>query len=163
MTLSLFRLPAGLHVMKTVLCCALLLGACLYGCEADRALIPNTHDGRVPDVLTFNGRVDSSATRKFIVKLTWSFDSVRYGTDRQTANLRDWEVLRALGDTSAAFFQSRGRTFFPQFSDSSNEVQLNGRDSVVLYYRVIPAGFTVNNIQFIGKSTPPMLVIVRKW
>ncbi|MCX6138933.1 MAG: hypothetical protein NTV54_15755 [Ignavibacteriales bacterium] len=161
MTIIRFSRPFGVHSLCFLLVGLFLLGTFLFGCDSDRSLVPNTHEGRVPDVLAFSGKIDSSATKKYIVQLKWAFDSVRFGTNREVANLRDWEILRSIGDTS--FFQSRGRSFFPQFSDSSNEVQLSGKDSLVLFYKVIPAGFTVDKIQFIGKPSDPLLVIIRKW
>lgn len=133
------------------------------GCDEDRIVRPNTHDGRVPDVINFTYKIDTTAaTKKLAVRLTWNYDTVRYGTDREKANLRDWEVYRSFNDTASIFFQSRGRTFFPQFTDSSNEIRPGEREQVVIFYKVYPAGYTVNNIQFIGKPSEVLNVIIKK-
>ncbi len=130
------------------------------GCGPERGLIPNTHDGRVPDVIDFSAQLDSTQSHKRLITLTWAYDTVRYGTDREQANLRDWEVFRSFNDTS--FFQSRGRTFFPTFSDSSNEIQLGARDSVVVLYKVYPSGYTHDKIQFTGKPSDIVIVTIKK-
>jgi hypothetical protein len=129
------------------------------GCGPERGLIPRTHDGRVPDVINIAAMLDSTQSHKKLITLTWAYDSVRYGTDREAANLRDWEVFRSFNDTS--FFQSRGRTFFPTFSDSSNEIQPGARDSVVVLYKVYPSGYLHDNIQFTGKPSDIVTVIVK--
>lgn len=131
------------------------------GCEAERNIVPDVHTARVPEIIGITFTVDSSVTSKRkIVKIVWGYDSVRYGTDRLTANMRDWEIYRAVEDTS--LFTSRGKTFFPVWHDSSNDVQLGARDSVILFYKLFPNGYPVDNISFIGKPTDVRQVIIRK-
>lgn len=149
--------------MKSLLLFTSVLTLVLISCNDDRGLIPNTHDGRVPDVINLVYMVDSTViSKKLLVRLSWGYDSLRYGTDREKANLRDWEVYRSFNDTASVLFSSRGRTFFPQFIDSSNEIRPGNRDSVVLFFKVYPAGYTSDNIQFIGKPSDVINVIIRK-
>lgn len=132
------------------------------GCEPDRQLVPNSHDGKVPEVINFVAKVDSTPTRKMVIRLTWAYDTLKYPTDRDKANLKDWDVQRSVGDTT--FFQSRGRTLFPSFSDSSNEVQPLSKD-VVLYYRVDASGFTDfagRRVQYDGKPSDILEIIIKK-
>jgi hypothetical protein len=139
----------------------ILLIVLAAGCEAERNIVPDVHTARVPEIIGLSFTVDSSVTSKRkIVKIVWGYDSVRYGTDRLTANMRDWEIYRAVEDTS--LFTSRGKTFFPVWHDSSNDVQLGARDSVVLFYKLFPNGYPVDNISFIGKPTDVRQVIIRK-
>ncbi|KAB2923659.1 MAG: hypothetical protein F9K22_08325 [Bacteroidetes bacterium] len=136
----------------------LLLAA--WSCEADRAVVPNTHDGRVPDIIGLTYTVDTNNVGQKVVKLRWGYDSLKYGTDRLAANLRDWEIYRSATDTSQ--FTSRGKTFFPQFNDASNEVQPGGRDSIVIMYRIVPNGYLVDDVQFIGKPSDILQIVIRK-
>lgn len=139
--------------------CVLLV--LLAACDADRSIVPDSHTNRVPEIIGLTFQVDSSlATKRKIVKISWGYDSVRYGTDRLSANMRDWEIYRAVDDTS--LFTSRGKTFFPVWHDSSNDVQLGARDSVVLFYKLFPNGYPVDNISFIGKPSDVTQVIIRK-
>lgn len=144
--------------MKRIALILIVAALAAAGCEPDRQLVPNTHDGRVPDVINFTGHVDSVASRRY-VKLSWAYDTVRYSTDRERANLRDWEVFRSIADTS--YFQSRGRTFNPVYTDSSDQIQLSGRDSVIVFYKVYPAGYTIDNIQFIGKPSDILQFVIK--
>ncbi len=132
----------------------------LAGCEAERNLIPNAHDGRVPDILDLTYKVDTNASRQKVITLRWRYDSLKYGTDRIAANLRDWEIYRSANDT--AQFTSRGKTFFPIWVDSSPEVQPAGRDSVIIFYKIFPNGYPVDNIQFVGRPSEILRIIVRK-
>ena len=130
-------------------------------CEADRNIVPDTHTGRVPEIIGLSFTVDSSlATKRKIVKITWGYDSITYGTDRIKANMRDWEIYRAVEDTS--LFVSRGKTFFPVWHDSSNDVQLGARYSVILFYKLFPNGYPIDNISFTGKPSGIYQIIIKK-
>ncbi len=130
------------------------------GCDSERALIPDSHNNRVPEITNLSFKVDTNASSQKVVTITWGYDSVKYGTDRIQANLRDWEVYRSANDTLQ--FTPRGRPAFPIWVDSSPEVQPRGNDSVVIYYRIFPNGYVQNNIQFVGKPTPIIRIVVRK-
>jgi hypothetical protein len=133
----------------------------IAACEADRNIVPDTHTGRVPEIIGLSFTVDSSvATKRKIVKIVWGYDSIKYGTDRIKANMRDWEIYRAVEDTS--LFVSRGKTFFPAWQDSSNDVQLGARDSVILFYKLFPNGYPIDNISFTGKPSDIYQIIIRK-
>lgn len=146
------------NVLVFFFLCAMILFA---SCEAERNIVPDTHSTRVPDIIGLTFKVDSSAaTKRKIVKITWGYDSIQFGTERIKANMRDWEIYRAVDDTTLLI--SRGKTFFPVWSDSSNDVQLGARDSVVLYYKLFPNGYPVDNISFVGKPTSIKQIIIRK-
>ena len=133
----------------------------ILGCDTERSLVPNTHDGKVPDVVSFSARVDStSVTKKKIVRMTWGYDTARYGVDRKNANLLDWEVTVAKEDT--VIFESRGRTFVPSFIDSANDIQLGARESLIVFYKIFPTGYNIDHIQFIGRPSDPYKVVIRK-
>jgi hypothetical protein len=142
----------------------LLLLLCGAGCNEERILTPNTHDGRVPEVINFSARIDSSAAKpiKFIVWLNWSYDTLRYGVN---PNLKNWEVYRIIGyeDTLTVKFQLQKFVQVPTFGDSSVSIQPGNRDSVVILYRVIPVGnVDANNIQFTGKPSDIVRVSIKK-
>lgn len=136
----------------------------VIACNEDRVLTPNSHDGRVPDVVNFTARIDTSAVKptKFIVWLNWAYDSIRYSVN---PNLKNWEVYRIIGyeDTLDVKFQLQKFVQTPQFADSSIPIQPGNRDSVVILYRVIPIGnVDVNNIQFTGKPSDIVRVSIKK-
>lgn len=140
----------------------ILLTASWWGCEPDRRLIPDTYNGKVPEVINITIRIDTSATRKTVVRLAWAYDTVKYGPDREKANLKDWDVRRSVGDTT--FYQSRGRTLFPFFSDSSNEVQPASRD-VLVFYQINASGVTDvfgRTVQYDGKPSDVIEVVIKK-
>lgn len=138
----------------------IIFSMCLIGCDVERNVVPNAHDGTVPEIIGLTYIVDTNAVGQKVIRIRWGFDSLRYGTDRLKANLRDWEIYRSSTDTSQ--FTSRGKTFFPLWDDASPEVQPGGRDSVVIYYRIFPNGYLVDNIQFIGKPTDVLEIVVKK-
>lgn len=138
----------------------MILVVLFTGCDEERSIVPNTHDFKVPEIIGLTYSVDTNAVGQKVIHLRWGYDSLRYGTDRLQANLRDWEIYRSSTDTSQ--FTSRGKTFFPVWDDASNEVQPAGRDSVVIYYRIFPNGYLVDNIQYIGKPTDVIEIVVRK-
>lgn len=146
--------------MKSKTIYFVLMTVILIGCDTERNIVPNTHDGRVPEIIGLTYVVDTNAVGQKVIRLRWGYDSLKYGTDRIAANLRDWEIYRSSSDTSQ--FTSRGKTFFPLFDDASPEVQPGGRDSVIILYRIFPNGYLVDNIQFIGKPSPILEIIVRK-
>lgn len=129
------------------------------GCNSDRSLAPNTHDDRVPDIINLAFTVDSNASKQKIVTLTWGYDTVQYGTDRIKANLRDWEVYSA-NDTLQ--LSPKGRPTSPKWIDMSNAVQPGGNDSVVVFYKIFPNGYAIDNIQFVGKPTKILRVVIKK-
>ncbi len=134
----------------------------LIGCDGDRALVPNTHDGRVPDVVNFAAMIDSSRATpsKFIIRLNWGYDTIRYPVN---PNIKNWEVYRVVGtDTIFTKFQLQKFTDFPRHADSTVAVQPAGRDSVVILYRVIPVGNVIDNVQYTGKPSDIVRVVVRK-
>ena len=132
----------------------------IIGCDDERSVVPNIHDSKVPEIIGLTYSVDTNSVGQKVIHLRWGYDSLRYGTDRLQANLRDWEIYRSSTDTSQ--FTSRGKTFFPVWNDASAEVQPGGRDSVVIYYRIYPNGYLVDNIQYIGKPTDVLEIVVRK-
>jgi hypothetical protein len=138
----------------------LFFSVLFIGCDDERSIVPNIHDSKVPEIIGLTYRVDTNNVGQKVIRLRWGYDSLRYGTDRLQANLRDWEIYRSSTDTSQ--FTSRGKTFFPVWNDASAEVQPGGRDSVVIYYRIYPNGYLVDNIQFIGKPTEVLEIVVRK-
>jgi hypothetical protein len=138
----------------------MILVVLFAGCDEERSIVPNTHDFKVPEIIGLTYSIDTNAVGQKVIHLRWGYDSLRYGTDRLQANLRDWEIYRSSTDTSQ--FTSRGKTFFPVWDDASNEVQPAGRDSVVIYYRIFPNGYLVDNIQYIGKPTDVIEIVVRK-
>jgi hypothetical protein len=139
-----------------------LLTASWWGCEPDRQFVPDTHNGKVPEVINLTVRIDTTATRKTVVKLAWAYDTARYGSDRDKANLKDWDVHRSVGDTT--FYQSRGRTLFPFFSDSSNEVQPLSKD-VLLFYQINASGVADvfgRKVQYDGMPSDLIQVVIKK-
>lgn len=146
--------------MKPILFIVVILGIIYLGCDTERVLIPNSHDDRVPDIINLKYVIDTNAAAQKVITITWSYDSVKFGTDRIKANLRDWEVYRSANDTLQ--FTPRGRPAFPIWIDSSPEVQPRGNDSIVIYYRIYPNGYAQNNIQFVGKPTPLIRIVVKK-
>ncbi len=130
----------------------------LIGCDAGREIKPNTHDGRVPDIINLATKVDSVGKLKRVT-LTWAYDTITYGTDRIKANLRDWEVWSA-SDTLQ--LSPKGRPTAPIFVDVSNAIQPGGNDSIVFFYKIYPNGYTVDNIQFIGKPTSILRIVIKK-
>jgi hypothetical protein len=146
--------------MKRILSLIAALSLMYLGCEEDRILITDTHNGRVPDIINLRYSVDTNASRQKVITITWGYDSVRYGTNRIQANLRDWEVYRSANDTVQ--MTPRGRPVFPVWVDTSPEVQPGGADSVVIYYRIYPNGYAQNNIQYVGRPTPLIRIVVKK-
>lgn len=143
--------------------CILLL-LFVSGCNEERILTPNTHDGRVPDVINLSARIDSSAAKptKYIVWLSWTYDSLQYSIK---PNLKNWEVYRVIGyeDTLTVKFQLQKFVQIPKFGDSSISIQPANRDSVVILYRVIPVGnVDSSNIQFTGKPSDIVRVSITK-
>lgn len=145
----------------------IFLGALLsfsFGCHEERILTPNTHDGRVPDVLNFTAKLDSSITankKKYVVQLHWVYDTIRYATN---PNLKNWEVYRVIAnDTMTYKFQLQTYVEKPRYADSSVSIQPGGRDSVVVLYRVIPIGIVdANNIQFTGRPSEIARISIKK-
>lgn len=146
--------------MKQIFIVSALLGLLYLGCESERGLITATHNDRVPEIINLSYSVDTNASSQKVITIRWAYDSVKYGTNRIQANLRDWEVYRSANDTVQ--LTPRGRPVFPVWIDSSPEVQPSGNDSVVIYYRIFPNGYAQNNIQFIGKPTPLIRIVVKK-
>lgn len=150
-------------MMKNVYFGAVLFGLLFStGCDDERVLTPNTHDGRVPDVLNFRAVIDSSISTpsKYILRLLWAYDTVRYPV---SPNIKNWEVYRVVANDTLTFkFQLQKFVQSPFFYDSSITIQPAGRDSVVVLYRVIPIGNVVENIQFTGKPSDIVRVVVRK-
>lgn len=140
--------------------CIAIFIVLIVGCDDERSIVPNMHDGRVPDIIGLTYTVDTNAVGQKLIRIRWGYDSLKYGTDRIAANLRDWEIYRSSTDTSQ--FTSRGKTFFPVWDDASAEVQPGGRDSVIIYYRIFPNGYLVDNIQFIGKPTDVIEIVVKR-
>ena len=139
------------------------MGIALQGCEPDRQLVPDTHSGKVPEVINLLAKIDTTAvTKKKVVKLSWAYDTLKYSTDRDAANLQDWDVMRSVGDST--FFQSRGKTLVPSFVDSSSEAQPSGKD-VILFYKIIATGFSEisgKKVQFDGKPSDILQVTILK-
>lgn len=136
----------------------------LAGCDEERVLIPNTHDGRVPDVINITARLDSITSKnpsQFVVWLQWAYDSIRYSTN---PNLKNWEVYRVIANDTLTFkFQLQKFVETPIYADSSVSIQPGLRDSVVVLYRVIPIGnVDENNIQFTGKPSDIVRVSIKK-
>jgi hypothetical protein len=134
----------------------------ITGCEDERVLTANTHDGRVPDVLDFRAVIDSSKanTSKYILRLLWRYDTLRYPTN---PNIKNWEVYRVVANDTLTFkFQLQKFVQIPSYADSSISIQPAGRDSVVVLYRIIPIGNVVDNIQFTGRPSEIVRVVVRK-
>lgn len=124
--------------------------------SSERSLVPNTHDGRVPDVIDFTAVIDSSVVNHslYIVRLSWGYDTIKYSSDMTKANLKNWEVYRIIGtDTNTVKFQLQKIVQTPQFADSSFAIQPAGRDKVSLLYRILPIGNVVDNVQFTGKPS----------
>lgn len=140
--------------------CIISIAVFVIGCEPERFLIPNTHNERVPEIINLTYFVDTITATQKVVKIRWAYDSVKYGTDRVKANLRDWEVYRSANDTLQ--FTPRGRPVFPSWDDFSAEVQPGGNDSVVIYYKIFPNGYTKDNIQFVGRPSPLIRIVVKK-
>ena len=140
----------------------ILFTASWWGCEPERQIVPDIYNGKVPEVINITVKIDTSATRKTVVKLSWAYDTVKYGSDREKANLKDWDVHRSVGDTT--FYQSRGRTLFPFFSDSSNEVQPVSKD-VLVFYQVNASGVTDvfgRKVQYDGMPSDVIQVVIKK-
>ncbi len=140
----------------------ILFAGSWWGCEPDRQLAPDTYNGKVPEIINLTVRIDTSLTRKTVVKLTWAYDTLQYGSDRDKANLKDWDVRRSVGDTT--FYQSRGRTLLPFFSDSSNEVQPLSKD-VLVFYQINSSGVTDafgRKVQYDGKPSDVLQVVIKK-
>jgi len=146
--------------MKRIQLLFALFGLFCFGCEPDRELIPETHNDRVPEIINLKYSVDTNAASQKVITITWGYDSVKYGTNRIKANLRDWEVYRSANDTVQ--LTPRGRPVFPVWVDSSPEVQPSGNDSVVIFYKIFPNGYAQDNIQFVGKPTPFIRIVVKK-
>lgn len=141
-----------------IIFCSLLL----VGCDPERNLIPNAHDGRVPDVIDFRAVIDSSKSTpsKYILRLSWRYDTIRYNT---TPNLKNWEVYRVVANDTLTFkFQLQKFVQSPIHADSTVSIQPAGRDSVVVLYRVVPIGNVVDNVQFTGKPSEIVRVVVFK-
>lgn len=109
-----------------------------YGCDKPRELITPTHIGRVPEVKNLTAKVDTTITRKYLVLLNWEYDD--------NGNLREWEIYRALRDTTGgnySFLQPPVKT--TSYADST--IPSFVEDSIWVYYKVIPVG----NDRFLGK------------
>lgn len=152
--------------MKNILYVFIIItGVVIFACEPDRSLIPNTHDGRVPEVVNFNITKDTTkssptATTKYVLKLNWGYDTLKYGF---TPNLKNWEVYRVVANDTLTFkFQLQKFVQVPFYADSTVSIQPAGRDSVVILYRVIPIGNVVDNIQFTGQPSDIVRVVVFK-
>jgi hypothetical protein len=148
---------------KTIILIIISIGISVFmSCEDDRVLTPNTHDGRVPDVIAFRAVIDSSRATpsKYILRLLWGYDTVRYPVN---PNIKNWEVYRVVANDTLTFkFQLQKFVQAPLYADSSISIQPAGRDSVVVLYRIIPIGNVVENIQFTGKPSDIVRVVVRK-
>lgn len=130
------------------------------GCSEDRVLTPNTHEGRVPDVIAFAGKVDSSkaTASKFILRLAWKYDTVRYPS---APNIKNWEVYRVVANDTLTFkFQLQKFVQTPVYADSTVSIQPGNRDSVVVLYRIIPIGNVIDNIQFTGRPSDILRMVV---
>ncbi|NUN70227.1 MAG: hypothetical protein HUU02_11000 [Bacteroidetes bacterium] len=151
--------------MKKLTSLILLIGslmALVAGCDEERVLTPNTHDGRVPDVVNLTAQIDSSKVKPstFILRLRWAYDSLRYPSN---PNLKNWEVYRVVANDTLTFkFQLQKFVQTPVYADSSISIQPGGRDSVVVLYRVIPIGNVIDNIQFTGKPSDILRVVIYK-
>lgn len=147
---------------KSLLFCFAVVLLLFNACEPERSLAPNTHDGRVPEVTAFRIVIDSSiVTRsKYIVRMTWGYDTVKY---RGAPNLKNWEVYRVVAPDTITFkFQLQKFAQTPVYADSSVSIQPAGRDSVVVLYRIIPIGNVVDNIQYTGKPSEIVRVMLPK-
>ena len=134
----------------------------IIGCEPERNLIPNAHDGKVPEVTGFRVVIDSSKVTpsKYILRLSWNYDTVTYSVN---PNLKNWEVYRvAANDTLTFKFQLQKFVQTPVYADSTVSIQPAGRDSVVVLYRIIPIGNVLDNIQFTGKPSDIVRVVVKR-
>jgi hypothetical protein len=132
-------------------------------CDTERSLIPNTHDSKVPDVVNLTSRVDSTLSRKKVVTIKWTYDTIRYGKSDIAANLKNWEIFKSIDDTSN--FVSKGTIVYsiaPVWKDSSSDIQPTQRDSIIVFYKIHPTGFPIDQIQFIGRSSEVLKIIVRK-
>ncbi len=132
------------------------------GCEPERTLIPNTHDGKVPDVTNFRIVIDSSIVNrsKYILRLLWNYDTVTYSVN---PNLKNWEVYRVVANDTLTFkFQLQKFVQRSIYADSTVSIQPAGRDSVVVLYRIIPIGNVLDNIQFTGKPSDIVRVVVKR-
>lgn len=97
-----------------------------------------THIGRVPEVKNLRAEVGKTATGKHLVLLNWEYED--------NGNLREWEVYRALRDTTGgnySFLQPPVKV--PSYADST--IPSFVEDSIWVYYKVIPIG----NDRFLGK------------
>lgn len=132
------------------------------GCSDDRVLTPNTHDGRVPDVINLTAKIDSSKVKPatFILRLSWGYDTLKYPSN---PNLKNWEVYRVVANDTLTFkFQLQKFVQTSVYADSSISIQPAGRDSVVVLYRVIPIGNVIENIQYTGKPSDITRVVIYK-
>ncbi len=139
-----------------------LIILCAVGCNEDRVLTPNTHDDRVPEVVNLTAKIDSSKVKPatFIVRLGWGYDTVRYPS---SPNLKNWEVYRVVANDTVTFkFQLQKFVQSPVYADSTISIQPAGRDSVVVLYRIIPIGNVIENIQFTGKPSDILRVVIYK-
>lgn len=138
--------------------------AAFFGCHEERLLSPDTHNGRVPDVINLSSRIDTTRTlnqKKYKVVLMWGYDTIRYA---HNPNLKNWEVYRVIAnDTLTYKFQLQAMVETPQYIDSSVAIQPGGRDSVVMLYRITPIGIVdENNIQFTGKPSDIVRISLKK-
>ncbi|MCK9410625.1 MAG: hypothetical protein WCX28_04690 [Bacteriovoracaceae bacterium] len=132
------------------------------GCDEERVVTANTHDERVPEVTALSASIDSSISTpsKFILRLLWGYDTLRYPI---APNIKNWEVYRVVAsDTLTYKFQLQKFVQIPFYADSSISIQPAGRDSVVVLYRIIPIGNVVENIQFTGKPSDILRVVIHK-
>jgi hypothetical protein len=151
--------------MKKIIVGISIILCSLYvtSCDTERTLIPNTHDTKVPEVVSLISTVDTTLSRKKVVTLKWTYDTVRYGKNDIAANLKNWEIFKTLDDTSN--FVSKGTIVFsltPVWKDTSNDIQPTQRDSIIVFYKLLPTGFSKDRIQFTGKPSDVLRIIVRK-
>ncbi len=127
----------------------LLLFLAFYSCDKPRDLPTPTHFDRVPEVKNLSASVDTTNTGKILVQLRWEYND--------NGNLREWEVYRALRDTTGgnySFLQPPVKV--PAYSDST--IPKFVEDSIWVYYKVVPVGLD----RFLGKPEIIRLTLYRK-
>jgi hypothetical protein len=133
----------------------------LGGCTDPSSLpaIPE-HYTLVPSVDNLQAIVGISTTGKRMIVLSWRYDTTN-------TNIRSWDVLRTITDTSQGAYlieqsilkPSQG---YPSYIDQSEKLQFletPSPDSIDVYYRVVPNGQTRG---YTGKPSDNLHVVVYK-
>ena len=141
-----------------------LLGILLYlllveGCTKPEDLLTPTHLTLVPKVLHLQGTIGFTPSGKRQLLITWEYDTLN-------TNIRSWDITRNISDTTTGNFVPleiirKPAAGYPFYSDSIATFQSANmdRDSLDVYYRVIPNGI-INN--FVGQPSDVLHMIVRR-